>query len=146
MADEDYFRSLFNTFDRDGSGTLDAEELLEILTRGTSSLSLEDAKEIVNDFDENKDGVLSVEEFVKAMGAVGQDVASVPAVGEHVRVTSGRYKDRVGVITALPDLAALLHQHVLHHGGPGDEGEYEGFPVAYTVNFLDGSAGREAFE
>ena len=60
MADD--LRSLFNTFDRDGSGTLDAEELLAILTRGASGLSLEDAKEIVDDFDENKDGVLSVDE------------------------------------------------------------------------------------
>ena len=66
MPDADRLRTLFNLFDRDGSGTLDAEELLEILTRGSDGLSLADAKEIVDSFDENKDGVLSVDEFVKA--------------------------------------------------------------------------------
>lgn len=133
MADEDHLRSLFNTFDRDGSGTLDAEELLEILTRGTSSLSLEDAKEIVNDFDDNKDGVLSVEEFVKAMAAVGQGVAQVPALDAHVRVASGPYKGRVGVVKALVD-----KNHVYEDGQGG-----EALPaVAFSVHFLDGSAGR----
>ena len=62
MQSDDHLRTLFATFDTDGSGTLDAEELLAILTRGASGLSLEDAKEIVDDFDENKDGVLSVDE------------------------------------------------------------------------------------
>ena len=52
--DADRLRTLFNLFDRDGSGTLDAEELLEILTRGSGGLSLADAKEIVDSFDENK--------------------------------------------------------------------------------------------
>ena len=33
MADDEHLRTLFTTFDRDGSGTLDAEELVAILTR-----------------------------------------------------------------------------------------------------------------
>ena len=61
-AGDEHLRALFATFDADGSGTLDAEELLAVLTRGAGGLSLEDAKEIVNDFDDNKDGVLSVDE------------------------------------------------------------------------------------
>ena len=64
-SSDEHLRALFATFDADGSGTLDAEELLAILTRGAGGLSLEDAKEIVNDFDDNKDGVLSVEEFAR---------------------------------------------------------------------------------
>ena len=138
MADD--LRSLFNTFDRDGSGTLDAEELLAILTRGTSSLSLEDAKEIVNDFDDNKDGVLSVEEFVKAMAAVDQDVAKNPAVDAHVRVASGPYKGRVGVVKAL---AASYKDAVLQGYKDVYGDEREALPaVAFSVLFLDGSAGR----
>ena len=54
MPDVERLRTLFNLFDRDGSGTLDAEELLEILTRGSGGLSLAHAKEIVDSFDENK--------------------------------------------------------------------------------------------
>ena len=134
MPDADRLRTLFNLFDRDGSGTLDAEELLEILTRGSDGLSLADAKEIVDSFDENKDGVLSVDEFVKAMSAVGGELPSEPAVGEYVKITSGKYKGRVGVVTALPDLAAMVKK--------ADDADNEGIPVAYTVNFLDGAAGR----
>ena len=99
-ADEERLRALFTTFDADGSGTLDAEELLEILTRGTTGLSLEDAKEIVTDFDDNKDGVLSVDEFVKAMAAVGGTPAAPgpPKVGDFILVTSGYYEGRVGKV------------------------------------------------
>ena len=151
MADDEHLRTLFTTFDRDGSGTLDAEELVAILTRGASGLSLDDAKDIVNDFDDNKDGVLSVDEFVKAMGAVGGELSKVPAVGAHVRVTSGHYTGRVGVVLSLPDIAAMDADNapeswMYDEGGnevraPRPKAVANG-PVAYTIHFLDGSAGR----
>ena len=128
--DSDRLRELFKTFDADGSGTLDAEELLAILTRGSAGLSLEDAQEIVRDFDENMDGVLSVDEFVKAMNAVeGDEEAKEPAVDAYVKVTSGEYAGRVGVIKAVVDNA----------GEPYDNKALD--PPAYTVRFLDGTAG-----
>jgi Ca2+-binding EF-hand superfamily protein len=64
----DKLRKCFELFDQDGNGKLDAEELQAILTRqgGGQSLSLADAQEIIADFDENKDGFLQFDEFVKA--------------------------------------------------------------------------------
>ena len=66
-------RKAFAVFDLDNSGTLTAEECLAILTRGASDeekedmgMSIEDAQEIIDDFDRNGDGVLSIEEFADA--------------------------------------------------------------------------------
>ena len=149
MADDEHLRTLFTTFDRDGSGTLDAEELVAILTRGASGLSLDDAKDIVNDFDDNKDGVLSVDEFVKAMGAVGGELSKVPAVGAHVRVTSGHYTGRVGVVLSLPDIAAMdadnapdvwSEEDGTYVRAPRPKAVANG-PVAYTASLTGRRAG-----
>ena len=63
----------FKVFDTDGSGTLTAAECLAILTRGASDeereamgMTEEDAQEIIDDFDTNGDGVLSIDEFAAA--------------------------------------------------------------------------------
>lgn len=66
-----YLRKLkecFEAFDADNSGTIDAAELKEILTRegGGHPLSEADCQEIIDDFDVNHDGVLDFDEFVKA--------------------------------------------------------------------------------
>ena len=86
--DEAKLRDLFSLFDRDGSGSLDAEELLAILTRGDQGLSLADAQEIIKDFDDNKDGVLTVDEFIKAWAVVGGggdgSAVAAPAAGDYV--------------------------------------------------------------
>ena len=59
----------FHRFDIDGNGSLSPQEVLQILTReGTgAALSVEDAKELIADFDEDGDGQLSLSEFVRAV-------------------------------------------------------------------------------
>jgi pyruvate/2-oxoglutarate dehydrogenase complex dihydrolipoamide acyltransferase (E2) component len=61
-------RAAFRVFDKDGSGTLSADEMTAILTRkdGGHALALEDAKKLIARFDKNGDGVLDFEEFVEA--------------------------------------------------------------------------------
>jgi hypothetical protein len=60
----------FELYDDDGSGTLSADELLQILMRGDSSITAEDAQEIVEDFDRNGDGVLQLSEFIETITAL----------------------------------------------------------------------------
>ena len=63
----------FDTFDEDGSGSLEAEEVLLILTRMTGKgcqLTLDDAKEFIAEFDRDGDGHLDVNEFIVAMGVM----------------------------------------------------------------------------
>ena len=64
----DKLRKCFDLFDKDGNGKLDAEELKAILTRegGGQALTVEDAKEIISDFDDNKDGFLQFDEVCHA--------------------------------------------------------------------------------
>lgn len=67
----------FALFDTDSSGKLSVQEILAILTRSStgSALSLEDAQEIIDIFDEDDDGELDLNEFVEAFAMIA-DVAA----------------------------------------------------------------------
>ena len=57
-------------FDKDGSKTLDREELRAILSRpvaGQKEMSEDDIDEILNKFDTNNDGVIDLSEFIEMM-------------------------------------------------------------------------------
>ena len=63
----------FAVFDEDGSGSLSKDEVLKVLTRMTSAgseLSEKDAEDFIAQFDRNNDGVLSINEFITAMGVM----------------------------------------------------------------------------
>ena len=72
MASRDDILKAFRLFDTDGSGKLSAQEIVAILTRtgGGAALTLQDAKEIVEDFDEDEDGELNIEEFAAAFESI----------------------------------------------------------------------------
>lgn len=56
-------KKAFEVFDIDKSGAIDQEEMVQILTRGTPAgtpLSLEEAKEVIADFDKSGTGELNV--------------------------------------------------------------------------------------
>ena len=66
ISDESVIRRAFEAFDEDGSGTIDATELRQVLKRpGTidSVLSTEQVRAVIERFDENGDGVLQFDEF-----------------------------------------------------------------------------------
>ena len=72
------FRASFAFFDIDNSGTMSAQEFLQVLTRqhGTAAgLTLADAQEILADFDEDGSGSLDVEEFIQAMISMDPELA-----------------------------------------------------------------------
>ena len=67
----------FEVFDTDGSGSLGADEVLEILTKmtaGGTPLSEADAMEFIKEFDRDGDGLLDLNEFICAMGVVSDAV------------------------------------------------------------------------
>lgn len=70
----------FRLFDKNGDGFIDAKELLDLLTRMTpnadpngdgKSMTIQDAEWIINSFDDNGDGKLSIEELVAAWSTIG---------------------------------------------------------------------------
>ena len=97
----------FTVFDRDGSGYLTADEVMQILLRqgGGHPLSYQDAHQFINAFDINGDGVLNYSEFCMAFG-------NAPASGA---TSIGVRRDR----TVQYDDAVGLASHVtwLKHGG-----------------------------
>ena len=81
------FRANFAFFDIDNSGTMSAQEFLQVLTRqhGTAAgLTLADAQEILADFDEDGSGSLDVEEFIQAMISMDPELAKEQEEGESI--------------------------------------------------------------
>lgn len=64
---EEEVRAQFEKLDKNGDGSIDANELREILTTGEEPLTLDEAEAIIADFDKNGDGVLSLQEFMHAL-------------------------------------------------------------------------------
>ncbi|EDO44845.1 predicted protein, partial [Nematostella vectensis] len=58
-------REAFRKFDRDGSGYISPEELRYVVCHSGEKLSEDEARELIDMFDKNKDGQLSWEEFVE---------------------------------------------------------------------------------
>lgn len=67
---QDYLRTAFNMFDKDGSGKIDKDELVELLQGEdfTNMVPQEELKIYLKEVDANGDGEIDFEEFVEMMG------------------------------------------------------------------------------
>jgi len=70
-AEIDELREAFSTFDKDGSGSITADELGEmfksLMPASFSKLKNDDLTKIVAKFDKNKDGTIDFDEFLDMM-------------------------------------------------------------------------------
>lgn len=57
----------FKSIDSDGSGTLDLDELRKAFEAGGRKRSIEFWKNFISTIDENKDGVIQLDEFINGM-------------------------------------------------------------------------------
>ncbi|KAI9354569.1 calmodulin [Zopfochytrium polystomum] len=62
---EEGLKEAFNFFDSNKDGLIDAEELVAALATFGEKVSLEEAKEIVNEADVDGDNLINLEEFIK---------------------------------------------------------------------------------
>ena len=60
----DHYTRLFNKFDEDGSGSIDVEELAQMMQDIGNDATTEELREIISDFDKDQNGVIDFEEFV----------------------------------------------------------------------------------
>ncbi|KAI8866758.1 EF-hand, partial [Ramicandelaber brevisporus] len=65
--EEKELRETFKMFDKDGNGAIDAEEMVELMGYIGEDIDLDAAKELVQAFDSNKDGVISMDEWLSYM-------------------------------------------------------------------------------
>lgn len=78
---------IIQELDKDGSGFLDAEEVLEAL-RGTGVVDLDQAKEIIKEVDQDGNGVIDFEEFAQMLRAQDEKKFEVIATKRSTRTSS----------------------------------------------------------
>ena len=66
---EEELKQRFAMFDKDGNGTIDREELRDVMQQLGEKLSEEDIEEMIQDADQNGDGLIDYNEFVRYMTA-----------------------------------------------------------------------------
>lgn len=64
---ETELREAFNIFDKDGSGQIDAQELLTTMVQLGEEISAEEIELMINEADLDGDGQMDFNEFVKIM-------------------------------------------------------------------------------
>lgn len=67
VTSEEDLLEAFRTFDADGNGVISRDELMKIMTTMGESLTKEEAQEIIDAADIDKDGFVNYQEFVKMM-------------------------------------------------------------------------------
>ena len=107
-------KAAFAVFDKDGSGTLSADELKAILTRSVRGrppiLSPEMVDGLIKEFDANGDAVLSLDEFVKAWAGL-EAKASLDELMAIVAAPAGEtFEDLVLTGAKTEERAILLQQ------------------------------------
>ncbi len=134
----------FKSFDKDGSGTLTADEVVGILTstRGGAPMSASEARMFVAYFDTNGDGVLDANEFCAAMGQPiimnGNELGSwnVPSGAIAPSAPAGTYMggDEVLMATPVADMASnVVTNNTTHHTAHNISGN------SGTVNIVAGN-------
>uniref|UniRef100_A0A1I8G0Q7 Calmodulin n=2 Tax=Macrostomum lignano TaxID=282301 RepID=A0A1I8G0Q7_9PLAT len=77
MADPESLKAVFDYFDRDGTGTLELDELEELLNALGQCVTKEEVRSIMAADDINSDGVMSLSEFIEFYKRHGKDAAKV---------------------------------------------------------------------
>jgi calcium-dependent protein kinase len=69
---EEHLRNAFSMFDIDGSGKIDAKEIIQLLTGGETSdaLDREQVLQIIEEVDVDGDGEIDFEEFILMMRSI----------------------------------------------------------------------------
>eukprot|EP01083_Nonionella_stella_P177905 626882_1 len=63
MNDEAEMKAIFDEFDEDGGGSIDAEELQHALTKMGHTMTMDEVNELIHEIDENGDGEVDFDEF-----------------------------------------------------------------------------------
>ena len=65
--EDEELKQCFHAFDKNGDGYISINELEEVMSRLGEKLSQQDLKDMMDDADANKDGLIDFKEFKKLM-------------------------------------------------------------------------------
>ncbi|CAI2374083.1 unnamed protein product [Moneuplotes crassus] len=68
---EDQLREVFNTFDRDGNGSIDAEEIQKVIQELGLDAKSSEIENLISEADKDGNGKIEFDEFKKAV--LGED-------------------------------------------------------------------------
>ncbi|KAK4107130.1 EF-hand [Canariomyces notabilis] len=91
------FKEVFDVFDKDNTGDITASELGKVMRELGLNPSDEELKDLINEADLNKDGVISFEEFLALMS---KDVGEVDTEEELINAFKVFDKDGSGTISS----------------------------------------------
>ena len=105
----------FKTFDVDGSGSLEADEVINILTRKTKkAMSQDEAKRFIKQFDRNGDGKMDIKEFSRAWDMMEEQYGGIELTKmtrEDWRALKYFDDDGSGVLEMEELLGILMHSN-----------------------------------
>lgn len=95
------FRQVFDMVDKDGGGSIDADELYQSMKDLEPSLKLNEIKEIVEELDQDGNGTIDFEEFLYMMTSMSMQIKEASAIhDDHItRVGKRRQSIFFSVIT-----------------------------------------------
>jgi len=140
LKNEADIREAFSVFDSDGSGSLSADELCKILTQptdGNRPFTRAEAMALIAKFDTNGDGVLQLEEFVKAFGEVmskAMGEAPPPPSQEVMRTMLVRKQAGQSFGLGLDDSNGVVAVVAVDPDSPGDEANLVEGDILHSVN------------
>jgi hypothetical protein len=96
-------RSVFDTFDTDGSGAMDVQEMQHMLSTAGMELSHEEALDVLTQVDDNNSGEIDFEEFVEAWLLIPEDIKNLitgKVFGAHVKIEEISAPSKAASVTA----------------------------------------------
>ena len=78
---------LFESFDTDGSGEIDAEELQQLCATMGNTMTLEESKEMINDIDTDGNGLVDISEFLTMMLDIKNSPETIASAANDKRIS-----------------------------------------------------------
>ena len=104
---------LFESFDTDGSGEIDAEELQQLCATMGNTMTLEESKEMINDIDTDGNGLVDISEFLTMMLDIKNSPETIASAANDKRISFKSeqiHKCKIDVLWQSPIL--LCHQQI----------------------------------
>ena len=103
------FRQVFDMVDKDGGGSIDADELYGAMKDLEPSLKLREIREIIEELDRAGNGTIDFDEFLYMMTSMSMQVETHPSAGDRIRSDDVVGRKRQSVFFSVITKFAMRH-------------------------------------